>query len=140
MNNFDLSHLLGKFVTAKLIGKNETRQGWVIGIDPLAIEGQDKIPYICEGVPTIVENPPKYKSRIKHKDNIEFYKKARRCAKCVTTSSNYKFIRKFQNHHIYDSDGSLKWISAEREIIERVCCNCGHIWFELPLDYEEEKN
>jgi hypothetical protein len=50
--------LLGKFVTAKWKNRKEARQGWVIQVDPLIIEGQSGMVYECEGVPVIVINPP----------------------------------------------------------------------------------
>ena len=50
--------MLNLFVTAKLKGKNEARQGAVITLDPLVIRGQTGTEYLCEGNPVIVENPP----------------------------------------------------------------------------------
>ena len=49
---------LGVFVTAKIVGANDCRQGAVISIDPLRIRGQSGAEYDCEGEPTVVENPP----------------------------------------------------------------------------------
>ena len=49
---------LGEFVTAKLKGKIDPRQGWVINENPLFIKGQSGEIYECEGTPAIVENPP----------------------------------------------------------------------------------
>lgn len=48
----------GVFVTAKLRGKAECRQGWVIQTDPLRIRGESGTEYDCEGQPTAVVNPP----------------------------------------------------------------------------------
>jgi len=51
--------MLGKFVTAKLFGKkNEYRQGWVISLFPLIIQGKSGIHYHCSGEPKLVINPP----------------------------------------------------------------------------------
>ena len=50
--------LIGKFVSAKLRGRKEARQGWVISIDPLQIIGQSNTVYKCEGEPVIIDNPP----------------------------------------------------------------------------------
>lgn len=59
---------MGKFVTAKLKGKDEPRQGWVININPLIIKGQTGTRYTCDGsyTPTIVENPPKMNLKNKY--------------------------------------------------------------------------
>lgn len=54
-------NLLGKFVTAKLIDKNDCRQGWVISLNPLIIKGQSGTQYKCEGTPVVVINPPEKK-------------------------------------------------------------------------------
>lgn len=53
--------MLGKFVTAKLKGKVDPRQGWVISESPLKIQGQSGVVYECEGKPIIVINPPNKK-------------------------------------------------------------------------------
>jgi len=53
-----LKDYYGKFVTAQLKGKDECRQGWVISTNPLILEGKYG-KYECEGIPVIVENPPK---------------------------------------------------------------------------------
>jgi len=61
---FDLqlkNNIKGKFVTAKLLGKEDCRQGWVVAINTIIIQGQSGIIYICEGKPTIVCNPPNIK-------------------------------------------------------------------------------
>lgn len=50
--------LLGVFVTAKLAGLGDCRQGAVISTDPLRIRGQSGEEYDCEGCPTVVVNPP----------------------------------------------------------------------------------
>lgn len=50
--------LMGRFVTAKLRGKDDCRQGWVIGLAPLRIRGETGEEYECEGTPAIVVNPP----------------------------------------------------------------------------------
>lgn len=49
---------LGVFVTAKLAGEDDCRQGAVISIVPLRIRGQSGAEYDCEGEPAVVENPP----------------------------------------------------------------------------------
>ena len=49
---------IGKFVTAKLYGKNDCRQGWAISSSPFRIKGESGQVYLCEGSPTIVINPP----------------------------------------------------------------------------------
>jgi len=51
--------MIGKFVTARLLGEDDCRQGWVINTSPLKIEGQTGEQYLCEGNPTTVINPPK---------------------------------------------------------------------------------
>ena len=48
---------LGTFVTAKLKGKEECRQGTIVRIQPLRIKGQSGAIYDCEGIPTLVVNP-----------------------------------------------------------------------------------
>lgn len=50
--------MLGTFVTAKLFGKDDCRQGWVISTIPLIIQGQSGIHYHCSGKPVLVVNPP----------------------------------------------------------------------------------
>lgn len=50
--------MIGKFVTAKLEGRNESRQGVVVSMDPFIIRGQSGIEYRCEGEPVRVDNPP----------------------------------------------------------------------------------
>jgi len=53
---------IDKFVTAKLAGSIEPRQGWVTNAfkdDIFIIKGQSGNLYVCEGTPVIVENPPK---------------------------------------------------------------------------------
>ena len=50
--------MIGKFVTAKLLGKNDCRQGWIVSVSPLKIEGQSGQQYLCEGKPVVVVNPP----------------------------------------------------------------------------------
>ena len=49
---------IGKFVTAKLKGKDDCRQGAVISEAPLIIQGVSGTRYECEGQPTVVSNPP----------------------------------------------------------------------------------
>lgn len=51
--------MIGKFVTAKLKGKDDCRQGAVICENPLTICSRDGGKHICDGIPTIVVNPPK---------------------------------------------------------------------------------
>jgi len=46
------------FVTAKLKGQIDTRQGWIISESPFLIQGQSGIIYKCEGTPNKVINPP----------------------------------------------------------------------------------
>ena len=48
----------GSFVTAKLQGENDCRQGWVVNVDPLMIRGESGKVYCCENVPTLVEPQP----------------------------------------------------------------------------------
>lgn len=50
--------MIGKFVTAKLFGKDDCRQGCVKSLSPLIIQGISGIHYHCEGEPVIVVNPP----------------------------------------------------------------------------------
>ena len=50
--------LLGFFVTAKLKGQDDSRQGWVTSIDPLMIRGESGVNYECAGNPVLVTNPP----------------------------------------------------------------------------------
>lgn len=50
--------MIGKFVTAKLKGQVDPRQGWVIYEDPLLIQGESGVVYECEGTPVVVVNPP----------------------------------------------------------------------------------
>lgn len=45
--------LFGHFVTAKLKGKKDCRQGVVVSLDPLIIRGKCA-DYECDGVPTLV--------------------------------------------------------------------------------------
>jgi hypothetical protein len=50
--------MLGKYVTAKVKGQDDTRQGAVVSVFPLVILGQSGEEHECEGVPTEVMNPP----------------------------------------------------------------------------------
>jgi len=50
--------VLNKFVTAKLKNTIGCRQGVVIGINPLILKGISGKSYECEGLPTLVDNPP----------------------------------------------------------------------------------
>lgn len=50
--------MLGKFVTAKLFREDDCRQGYVISLIPLVIQGVSGIYYHCEGTPVLVVNPP----------------------------------------------------------------------------------
>lgn len=50
--------MLEKFVTAKLFGKNDCRQGFVKRLIPLIIQGVSGTYYHCEGAPVLVVNPP----------------------------------------------------------------------------------
>lgn len=66
--------MIGKFVTAKLKGVMESRQGWVIKEDPLLIRGVSGKEYKCEGEPVLVSNPqPKRMIEIKEEDFEPFY-------------------------------------------------------------------
>ena len=67
--------MLGKFVTAKLFGKNDCRKGWVISVIPLIIQGELGIHYHCSGTSVLVVNPhpnpplePTREGRAKNKD------------------------------------------------------------------------
>jgi hypothetical protein len=53
-----MSGILNKFVTAKLAGQDDCRQGAVISTDPLRIRCQSGEEHDCEGEPTLVDNPP----------------------------------------------------------------------------------
>jgi len=59
--------MLGYFATARLRGGGECRQGWIINMYPLQIQGMDGDVYYCEGDPVIVSRTlpgtPKYKFR-----------------------------------------------------------------------------
>jgi hypothetical protein len=50
--------MLGRFVTAKLFGKDDCRQGWIISTVPFIIQGQSGIHYHCSREPVLVVNPP----------------------------------------------------------------------------------
>lgn len=52
--------MLGVFVTAKLKGLDDRRQGWIIELNPLIIQGVSGAIYECEGVPVEVVNPPSF--------------------------------------------------------------------------------
>jgi hypothetical protein len=47
-------NMLGRFVTAKLKGKNDCRQGYIIQLEPLRIRGESGQEYDCEGDPVLV--------------------------------------------------------------------------------------
>lgn len=49
---------LNQFVTAKLRGVDECRQGCVISVEPFRIVGVSGQEYDCEGSGHVVENPP----------------------------------------------------------------------------------
>lgn len=51
--------MFGKFVTAKLKGQDDCRQGAVICENPLVIRTQSGEEYTCDGFPEIVEESPK---------------------------------------------------------------------------------
>jgi len=51
-------NMIGKFVTAKLLGKDDCRQGWVIDTNLFLVKGQSGETYLCEGEPVLVDNPP----------------------------------------------------------------------------------
>ena len=46
--------MLGYFATARLKGEQDCRQGWIINMYPLKIQGEDGTVYDCEGDPVIV--------------------------------------------------------------------------------------
>jgi hypothetical protein len=54
--------MIGMFVTAKLKGQIDPRQGWVICENPLLIQGRSGTVYECEGKPVEVINSPPNKS------------------------------------------------------------------------------
>lgn len=53
-----MNEIMGKYVTAKLAGADDCRQGVVISADPLRIRCSCGEEFACEGTPTIVTNPP----------------------------------------------------------------------------------
>ena len=55
-----VGEMIGRFtfVTAKLLGEEGCRQGWLISRYPLRIKGESGRVYMCEGTPKIVTNPP----------------------------------------------------------------------------------
>ena len=55
-----VKEMVGKFtfVTAKLLGKEDCRQGWLMSLRPLRIKGESGKVYLCEGTPKRVINPP----------------------------------------------------------------------------------
>lgn len=57
VSEFPSTAWLGLFVTAKLKGVEDCRQGWITSIHPLKITGYLGS-YLCEGRPVIVDNPP----------------------------------------------------------------------------------
>jgi len=51
----------GDFVTGKLFGKTDARQGWISEVRPdgtFIITGESGTDYLCEGAATLVRNPP----------------------------------------------------------------------------------
>lgn len=52
------SKWLGRYVTAKLKGAEDCRQGWVVELDPFVIKGESGELYTCEGDTVLVSNPP----------------------------------------------------------------------------------
>jgi len=50
--------MLNRFVTAKLKGADDSRQGVAISVEPLILKGVSGKTYKCEGLPTLVDNPP----------------------------------------------------------------------------------
>jgi hypothetical protein len=59
---------LFQYVTAKLAGEDDCRQGWVISLDPLVIQGFQET-YRCEGRPRAVINPPTMPDELQVKAN-----------------------------------------------------------------------
>ena len=64
---------------------------------------------------------------------MEKYNKKRKCFKCGHDVITDKFLRKGKQYfHLVEN--TSKWITAEEEMIERTCRNCGYQFFELPLN------
>lgn len=53
-----MNWIMGKYVTAKLVGAEDCRQGVVISVDPLRIRCGCSEEFACEGTPVVVTNPP----------------------------------------------------------------------------------
>jgi hypothetical protein len=67
---------LGTFVTAKLRGRDACRQGAVVRIHPLRIKGQSGAIFDCEGIPTLVVNPPF------REEDMETWRVVYKCRRC----------------------------------------------------------
>jgi hypothetical protein len=52
---------VGEFVTAVPRRLDSPRQGWIVCLDPLVIEGQSGSRYECDYPCRIVDNPPERK-------------------------------------------------------------------------------
>ena len=50
--------MIKRFVTIRLMGRKETRQGWLISLYPLKIKGLSGKTYLGEGMPRTVINLP----------------------------------------------------------------------------------
>ena len=61
-----LDSLVGVFVTAKLKGQIDPRQGWIIEAEPLRIQGESGTIYECEGIAVVVLNPPRINPNAEH--------------------------------------------------------------------------
>ncbi len=53
-----MSEIMGKYVTAKLTGADDCRQGVVISVDPLRIRCGCGEEFACDGAPTVVAEQP----------------------------------------------------------------------------------
>lgn len=67
---------------------------------------------------------------------MEGYKIGKDCKKCGERKVTTKFKPKGQTG--YDEHGV--WGHLKKDLIERFCTNCSHIWLELPLDAKELKD
>jgi hypothetical protein len=48
----------GDFVTGKLVGEEDCRQGWIVQIHPTILRGRDGDEYPVKDKVTLVDNPP----------------------------------------------------------------------------------
>jgi len=92
------SKYLGRFVTAKLMGLEDCRQGWVIELCPFIIQGESGDFYQCEGTPIIVKNPPPINRPAP--PNNEGETKVGYCNK----------------HDAYNGNGHCEWCDREKEV------------------------